>query len=97
MPKREGLDGVRVTVRLTPGAGVDRIDDPADGTLRARVAARPVGGAANEALARLLAEALGLARTRVTIVRGQRGRLKVVRLAGVDAEALRSRWPGVDV
>jgi len=88
---------VRVGVRLTPGAGVDRVEVGEDGTLRARVAARPVDGAANAALIALLAKTLGIARTRVAIVAGARGRAKLVELEGVDPAAVRSRWPGVDV
>jgi len=68
-----------------------------DGSLRARVAARPVEGLANEALTDLLAGALGIARGRVSIVRGAAGRLKVVELDGVEPTRVRSRWPGVDV
>ena len=86
-----------MTVRLVPDAGVDRFDGVGDGILRARVASRPVDVAANEALTRLMADVLGIARRRVTIVRGQRARLKIVELAGFDAEAVRSRWPGLDV
>jgi uncharacterized protein len=81
---------------LTPNAGVDRIDGSAEGVLRARVAARPIDGAANAALIALLANELGIARGRVSIVRGARGRAKVVELA-VDPMLVRSRWPGVDV
>jgi len=73
------------------------VDGAMDGTLRARVAARPVEGLANAALTDLLAAALGIARGRVSIVRGAAGRLKVVELDGVEARVVRSCWPGVDV
>jgi uncharacterized protein YggU (UPF0235/DUF167 family) len=62
-----------------------------------RVAARPVDGAANEALRRLLADALDVAPSRVTLASGTTSRSKVVRLEEVSPEALRSRWPGVEV
>jgi hypothetical protein len=68
-----------------------------DGILRARVAARPVEGAANEALRRLVAGELGIAPGRVSVVSGASQRLKVLELDGVAREAVRSRWPGVDV
>jgi len=68
-----------------------------DGILRARVAARPVRGAANEALTRLLAAELGVAPTRVEIIRGAQSRVKLVSVDALDPEVARSRWPGVDV
>jgi uncharacterized protein YggU (UPF0235/DUF167 family) len=55
------------------------------------VAAPPVEGAANEALCRLVARAAGVAPSRVAVVRGHRGRQKVVRIEGVDEDALRER------
>jgi uncharacterized protein len=84
-------------VRLVPRAGVDRIDGVVDGALRARVAAPPVDGAANAALERLIADALGVATGRVRLVAGATNRRKVIEIEGADAPALRARWPGLDV
>ena len=88
---------VRLTVRLVPNAGVDRIDGVSAGVLRARVAARPIDGAANDALTRLIASVLGAASDQVSIVRGATARLKLVQIEGVEPAAVRSHWPGVDV
>jgi uncharacterized protein YggU (UPF0235/DUF167 family) len=68
-----------------------------DGALRARVAARPVDGAANEALRRLLAAALDIAPSRVTLASGAASRTKQIRLEDVPPEAIRSRWPDLAV
>jgi hypothetical protein len=59
--------------------------------LRARVTAAPVEGRANEALLRLLAEALSVPRSSLRIVRGQRSREKVVAVDGLDAAEVRRR------
>jgi uncharacterized protein YggU (UPF0235/DUF167 family) len=76
---------------------VDRVDGVRDGVLLARVAARPVDGAANEALRRLLAAALEIAPSRVRLASGGTSRTKRMELHGVTAELVRSRWPGVEV
>jgi len=84
----------RLAVRLTPRGGADRVDGVAeDGALRVRVAAPPVDGAANEALCRLLARELGIARGAVRVAAGGTARRKLVELDGIEQAALAARWP----
>jgi uncharacterized protein len=79
-------------VRLTPSGGADRIDGlgaDANGEtyLKARVRAAPEKGEANAALEKLLAKALGVAKSNVTVARGTTARLKTVEIEGKsDAE-----------
>ena len=83
-------------MRLTPRGGSDRVDGvEGDGALRVRVSAPPVDSAANEALCRLLARELGVARTGVRVVAGATARRKLVAVAGIDTSTVRSRWPGL--
>ena len=87
----------RFAVRLTPRAGANSVDGVGeDGALRVRVAAIPVGGAANEALCRLLAREIGVSRGVVRIVAGATGRRKLAE-ADVDPAALAAAWPGIAV
>ena len=65
--------------------------------LRARVAAPPVEGAANQALLRLLADELGVARRAVRLVAGAAGRQKLVVVEGMTPEDVLARWPGLRV
>jgi len=88
---------VRFAVRLTPRAALDRIDGVTDGVLRARVGAPAVEGAANNALVRLIAEELGVARSAVRIVAGASSRQKLVVIDGADPDAIVARWPGLRV
>jgi uncharacterized protein (TIGR00251 family) len=81
--------GAEIRVRLQPRAGRDEIVGERDGALFVRVTAPPVGGAANDALQKLLAKRLGVARGRVEIVRGERARDKLVRVEGVNSAQLR--------
>ena len=72
-------------VHLTPRSARDEVLGLEDDVLRARVTAPPVQGRANEALLRLLAEALGVPKSSLRIVRGQRSREKLVAVEGLDA------------
>lgn len=73
------------------------MDGVVDGTLRARVGAPAVEGAANNALIRLIADELGVARRDVRIVAGASGRRKLLVVDGVTPEAISARWPGLKV
>lgn len=90
--------GIRLSVRLTPRGGRDRVEGVRDGVLLVRVAAPPVDGAANEALVRLLARELEVPSGSVRLVGGAASRHKVVEVIGEGmAEAARRRWPEVAV
>ena len=78
-------------VRLQPRARKDEIVGERAGALVVRVTAPPVDGKANAALCRLVAKAAGIAPGRVSVVRGQQSRDKVVRVDGVDGPSLRAR------
>jgi uncharacterized protein YggU (UPF0235/DUF167 family) len=61
------------------------------------VAAPPVEGAANQALLRLLADELGVARRAVRLVAGAAGRQKLVVVEGMTPDDVLARWPGLRV
>ena len=89
-PFRLRDDGVDLFVRLTPKAALDRlegVETTADGRshLKARVRAVPENGAANQALEKLLAKALGVPASAVSVVAGGTARLKTLRVAGDPA------------
>jgi uncharacterized protein (TIGR00251 family) len=83
-------EGVRVSVRVRPGAHRDAVGGswvgPRGPALVVAVRARAVEGAANAAVVAALAAAFGLRRADVEIVAGVRGRDKVVALRGDRAE-----------
>ena len=85
-----------ITVRLTPRASRERLAAGPDGGYVAHVTAPPVDGRANDALCRLVARAAGVPPTRVSVVRGERGRTKRVRVEGVEEAALRARLAGTE-
>jgi uncharacterized protein (TIGR00251 family) len=86
-PWAVSAEGLVITVRLTPKGGRDSIDgivQLSDGStvLKARVAAAPAEGEANDALTRLLARKLHVAPRDVTLVGGATSRIKRVLIKG---------------
>jgi uncharacterized protein len=77
-----------ISVRVQPRAPRDEIAGERAGKLLVRLTAPPVEGRANDALCRLLGKRLGVAKTRVTVVRGAGSRDKVVRVEGFDPSEL---------
>ena len=69
-------------------ASRNRVAGFRDGTLRVSIAAPPLDGRANAALVELLADTLGVAKSRVSIVRGLASRDKVVAVEGLAAEEI---------
>jgi uncharacterized protein YggU (UPF0235/DUF167 family) len=87
--------GLSLFVRVTPNAGRDAIEgveirDDGSAVLRIRVKAVPDRGKANAAVIALLAKALGLAKTALSVTSGETGRLKTIAVAG-DGAALAGR------
>lgn len=74
----------RISVRVQPRARADAIVELRDGMLIVRVMAPPLDGRANQAVCRLIAEILDLRPARLSIVRGQHARDKVVAVEGLD-------------
>lgn len=69
----------RLALRVTPGAKVETLNIE-DGHLLAKVRARPEDGKANAAVRTLLATALGIAPSRLELLRGATAREKMFRL-----------------
>ncbi|MET0215608.1 MAG: DUF167 domain-containing protein [Vicinamibacterales bacterium] len=77
---------VILDVRVIPRASRPGLAGMRDGALLVRLSAPPVEGAANAELIHVLAKALDVPKRQVTIVAGERGRLKRVRVEGLTAE-----------
>ena len=82
------MSEARIEVRVQPRASRDELVGFRDGVLQVRVCAAPVQGEANRALCRLIARRAGVAPSRVEVIRGGRGRSKLVRVAGLRLQEL---------
>ncbi|WP_440870663.1 DUF167 domain-containing protein [Vannielia litorea] len=71
--------GATLTVKVTPNARTDSVMAQGD-TLKITSTATPEGGKANAAVIKLLAHALGVAPSRLTLTAGATGRTKAFRL-----------------
>ncbi len=87
---KEGPTPLRIQVRVKPRASRSRVlgVDPDARVLEVAVSAPPVDGAANRELIRTVAKQFGLGRSKVRIVSGERGRLKMLELDGLDWDSL---------
>ena len=84
---------MRLTVRAHPGASSTGAEW--DGAvLHVRIQARAIEGAANRALIEAVADALGVRRSAVRLVMGERSRKKLIEVVGLDPASLtRLRQP----
>jgi hypothetical protein len=88
---RDVADGVEFAVKVVPGSTRTRILGPLGDALKVAVSAPPEKGKANQAVVRLLAEALGTARGAITVVSGQASPKKVILIRGGSAETCKQK------
>lgn len=80
---------MHIRIRVQPRASRTEVVGEHDGALKVRVAAPPVDGAANGELIRYLAKTLGIARSRVRVLSGVSGRMKVIEIDEIEASVVR--------
>ncbi len=81
-------DAVLLPVKVVPGASRTRYLGELDGRAKLAVAAPPEKGKANKAVVTYLAEMLGVRKRDVAVVTGLTSSQKVIRIEGVDSDAV---------
>ncbi len=76
--------GVVLLVRVQPKASRAGIGGEWSGRLKVRLNSPPEGGKANRELVALVAKRLGIAKSRVSIVKGEKGKEKSLLCMGID-------------
>ena len=80
--------GSTLAVTVTPRSSRNQLEQLSDGSLRVRITAPPVDGAANAILLKFLADLLAVPHTHLTIASGETGRQKRILATGIHPEQL---------
>jgi uncharacterized protein (TIGR00251 family) len=83
LPYSKAKDGIIIKVKVDPRSSRNEIVGVVDKTVRIKLTAPPVEGAANEQLIKLLAERFDIRKSDVIIMKGESSRHKLVKLKGV--------------
>ncbi len=90
IPYSRTKDGIRIEVKVEPRSSQKAIAGILGNTLKVKLTAPPVEGAANEQLIEILSEAFGIRKSAITITRGQSSKNKVVEIAGISTPSLQT-------
>ena len=88
---KETTNETTIRVRVQPKASGNQILGFREDVLRLRVTAPPEDGKANAAVVRLLAQTLGISRSRLEVVRGHSSRDKVIRVSSMNTLEIRQQ------
>jgi uncharacterized protein (TIGR00251 family) len=92
---RASQGGVLLGVQAHAGARRNGILGVRNGMLRVAVTAAPENGKANDAIVKVLSEALGLPKSSIELVSGATAAKKQFLLAGQNADAIRATLAGL--
>ncbi len=85
---KQSAAGVTLSVRIQPRASKNSVSRMEDGTLKIRLTAPPVDGAANEALIAFLSQTLAIGKSQIEIVSGHTSREKRIRINGMSLDEI---------
>ena len=81
----ETPDGLVLNVKAQPRSSKAGIDGLVGDAVKVRIKSAPVDGKANKELVEMLADAFGLAKSRVSFKSGETSKTKRILLAGISA------------
>ncbi len=88
---KAGRDGLRLRLRVSPGARKEAVLGVYGDALKVAVRAPPEKGLANKAVIELLARLLGVTRAELALVSGAASRDKTLVVSGLDDATIRAR------
>lgn len=78
-------------LHVTPRGSKNEITGWREDVLCVKITAPPVEGAANAAIVKFIADALGIRRSQVELISGDKSREKIIRVSGLSEGEVRSR------
>lgn len=84
---------ITLRLKVVSGSSRDRIVGALGDELKIAVSKPPEGGAANKAVLALLAKALGVPKTQISLISGQANPHKQVAIRGLEIETIRLKLP----
>lgn len=81
----------RLKVRVIPRGSKEEVIGWREDALAIKLTAPPVEGAANRACVDFLAKTLGVKRSQVSLISGEKSREKIFEVEGLDEAEIRSR------
>ena len=84
VPIRESPGHVSFSIKVQPRARKNAITGSVGDSLKISLTAPPVDGKANQAVIEFFSDILKVPRASITIASGETGRVKLIRIAGVD-------------
>jgi len=76
----------KLVVHVIPRSAADKIVGIVDGRVRIKVAAPPVEGKSNKRVIEILSRTLGVPKSRITILRGHKSRIKTLAIENLSTD-----------
>jgi uncharacterized protein (TIGR00251 family) len=84
----ETVDGVIFTLYVQPRASRNELSGLCGNEIKLRLTSPPVEGSANKLCIEFLADLLGISRSRVKIMRGEKSRHKTIKVHDIKKDAI---------
>jgi uncharacterized protein (TIGR00251 family) len=88
---QESDQGILLTVYIQPGSSQNEITGLHNGALKIKIQSPPVDGKANAAVLKFLCQWLNCAKKNVTLVAGEKTRVKKILLRGLSRQLLEEK------
>ncbi len=84
-----------INIRVTPGSSRNQFQEQRGDVFHIKLTAPPVEGAANKALIKFLSGKLGVNKSRIRLVSGEKSREKRVEIDGLEFDEIKARLEAV--